>query len=59
MFIVLIGILWLLAIVFTIKNIFERDDIEQNTKLLWTILIVIAPVLGLCIYYLVGVERRS
>lgn len=57
--VLLIGLLWLAAIIFTIKNIFDRDDIEQNTKLLWTILIVVAPFLGLIIYYVVGDQRRN
>jgi hypothetical protein len=56
---ILLTILWLVAIIFTIRNIFERDDLEQNTKLLWTILIVVAPVLGLIIYYLVGDRKRN
>jgi hypothetical protein len=57
--VILIGILWLVAIIYTIKNIFERDDLEENTKLLWTILIVVAPVLGLIIYYVVGDRRKN
>jgi hypothetical protein len=55
----LIGILWVAALIYTVKNIFERDDMEMNTKLLWTILIVVAPVLGLIIYYVVGDQRRN
>ncbi len=57
--IILIGILWLVAILFTIKRIFERDDLKLDTQLLWTILIVFAPVLGMIIYYGVGEQRRS
>jgi divalent metal cation (Fe/Co/Zn/Cd) transporter len=53
----LIFILWIIAIVLTIKRIFERADVEQNTKLLWAILIVVAPMLGMIIYYLVGEKR--
>jgi hypothetical protein len=52
--VILVLILWLLLILYTIKNIFEREDLEQNTRLLWTILIVVAPVLGLIIYYVFG-----
>jgi len=54
---ILIFALWLAAIVLTIKRIFERADLEQNTKLLWTILLVVAPFLGLIIYYLIGEKR--
>ncbi len=56
---ILITILWLVAIIYTIKGIFERKDMEQNTQLLWTILIVVAPVLGLVIYYVFGEGRRN
>ncbi len=55
----LIGILWLAAIIYTIKGIFERKDMERNTQLLWTILIVVAPVFGLVIYYVFGDARRN
>jgi hypothetical protein len=58
MLFIILSILWLAAIIFTIKAIFERDDLDQNTRLLWTILIVVAPVLGLIIYYVFGDNRR-
>lgn len=56
--IILFTILWLAAIIYTIKGIFERKDMERNTQLLWTILIIVAPVIGLIIYYLFGDDRR-
>lgn len=55
----LISILWLAVIIYTIKDIFDRYDIEMNTKLLWTILIIVAPVFGLIIYYIFGDNRRN
>ena len=57
--VILLTLLWLAAIVYTIKGIFERKDMELNTQLLWTILIVVAPVLGLIIYYVFGNTRSS
>jgi hypothetical protein len=57
MFLFLLGIIWIVAIAMTIRNIFERDDLETNTKLLWTILILIVPYVGVAIYYLFG-DRR-
>ncbi|MEN9684375.1 MAG: Phospholipase D-nuclease N-terminal [Bacteroidota bacterium] len=57
--ILLLSILWLAAIIITVKSIFERKDMELNTRLLWTILIVVAPGLGLAIYYIFGTERRN
>jgi hypothetical protein len=56
---IIISILWLALIIYTIKGIFERYDMEQNTKLLWTILIIVAPVFGLVIYYVFGDNRRN
>lgn len=55
----LLSILWLAVIIYTIKGIFERYDMEPNTKLLWTILIIVAPVFGLIIYYVFGDNRRN
>ena len=57
--ILLLCILWIAALIYTVKNIFEREDMEMNTKLLWTILIVVAPVLGVIIYYVLGDQRRN
>lgn len=55
----LVSILWLALIIYTIKGIFERRELERNTQLLWTILIVVAPVFGLLIYYIFGTERKD
>jgi RsiW-degrading membrane proteinase PrsW (M82 family) len=49
----------LALIIYTIKGIFERQELERNTQLLWTILIVVAPVFGLLIYYIFGTERKN
>lgn len=57
--ILLLTIVWIAAIIYTIKGIFERNDMEQNTQLLWTILIVVAPILGLIIYYVFGDQRKN
>lgn len=46
------------ALLYTIKDIFERTDMDRNTQLLWTILIIVAPFLGLAIYYVFGDGRR-
>ena len=57
--ILLLTIVWIAAIIYTINGIFERNDMEQNTQLLWTILIVVAPILGLIIYYVFGDQRKN
>jgi heme/copper-type cytochrome/quinol oxidase subunit 2 len=55
---IILLILWLAAVLFTIKAIFELQNMDRNTQLLWTILIVVAPVMGLIIYYAFGDRRR-
>jgi len=57
--VLLVSILWLALIIYTIRGIFERQELERNTQLLWTILIVVAPVFGLLIYYIFGTERKD
>lgn len=57
--VLLVSILWLALIIYTIKGIFERPELERNTQLLWTILIVVAPVFGLLIYYIFGGEKKE
>lgn len=57
--VLLVSILWLALIIYTIKGIFERPELERNTQLLWTILIVVAPVFGLLIYYFFGGEKKE
>lgn len=57
--VLLVSILWLALIIYTIKGIFERPELERNTQLLWTILVVVAPVFGLLIYYIFGTERKD
>lgn len=55
----LLLILWVVLVIYTVRSIFERTDLEQNTKILWTILILLAPVFGLVIYYFFGEQNRK
>jgi len=57
-FIFLLGLLFMVACIMTVVRLWQRTDIEDNTKLLWTIFIVIAPFLGLLLYYLFGQQNR-
>ena len=50
----LAGLAWIIILIYTILRIFNRNDIEMNTKLLWIIIIIVAPVVGIIIYYLFG-----
>ena len=56
---IVIPLLWIIAVGFTIMRIFKRTDIELNTRLLWAILIIIAPFIGLLIYYFAGEKRLN
>jgi hypothetical protein len=53
----LIGIIWFLLIVVTILDLL-KSRIPTNTKLLWLIVILLAPVLGSIIYLLVGRNNK-
>lgn len=53
----LFGILWAILIVYTLLDLF-RSNKPTNTKLLWLIVILIAPILGSIIYFVVGRTNR-
>ncbi len=54
----LLSLLWIVALVYTIKGIFERNDLDQTSRLLWTLIILVAPVLGMLVYYVFGNRNR-
>lgn len=41
------------------RSIWGRMDIEANTKLLWTIFFVVAPVIALLVYALFGRKQMA
>ena len=51
------GIVWFILIVVTLLDLF-KSSLPTNTKLLWLIVILIAPVLGSLIYLLWGKNQR-
>jgi hypothetical protein len=53
----LIGIIWFVLIVVTILDLI-KSRIPTNTKLLWLIVILIAPVLGSLIYLILGRKNK-
>lgn len=53
----LIGIIWFVLIVVTILDLI-KSRIPTNTKLLWLIVILIAPVLGSLIYLILGRNNK-
>jgi hypothetical protein len=53
----LIGIIWFVLIVVAILDLLKRQ-IPTNTKLLWLIVILIAPVFGSLIYLILGRKNK-
>ena len=53
MFSGLLGLLILIADVWAIVNIFQSDE-STGTKVLWIVLVLVLPLLGLIIWYFAG-----
>jgi len=51
-------ILTLILVIWAIIDIF-KSDLQVTEKLLWGILIIIAPIIGSLIYFLLGRKRRE
>ena len=51
------GVIWFILIVITLMDLF-KSNLPTKTKLLWLIVILIAPVLGSLIYLLWGKNQR-
>jgi len=52
------SLLILVADVWAIINIFQSSE-STGTKALWTVLVLVLPVLGLLIWYFVGPKSAS
>ncbi len=52
-----IGVIWLILIVVALLDLF-KSNLPTNTKLLWLIVILIAPGVGSLIYLLWGKHQR-
>lgn len=48
------GVLWFILVVVALFDLFQNKTIRTNTKLLWLIVILIAPVFGSLIYLFWG-----
>lgn len=53
----LMGILWFVLIVYTLMDLL-KSNLPTNTKLLWLIVILIAPILGSIIYLIAGRNKQ-
>lgn len=52
--VLILGIMLILALYRFANSLWGREDISQTTKLLWTILFVLAPFLGFILYLIFG-----
>jgi len=53
----LFGILWAILVVYTLLDLLKSNK-PTNTKLLWLIVILIAPIFGSIIYLVLGRNNR-
>ena len=51
------GVIWAILIIIALMDLFQ-SPLRTNTKLLWFIVILIAPVLGSLIYLLWGRNQK-
>ena len=54
----LVGI-WLLILVITLIVIYKRRDMRKPEKIFWTVVILMAPVLGLVCFLIWGKKRQA
>ena len=47
------------AVFFILLSMWRRNDIPQNTKILWAIFIVIAPIIGFLCYLIFGFPNEK
>lgn len=54
----LCSIAWAIIVVITVIQIFRRTDLTNTSKRVWTAIIVIAPVVGLLVYYFMAAPKK-
>ena len=47
-------IAWLALIVYAVLDILRNSSMNQNTKLIWFVIIIVAPILGSLLYIFWG-----
>ena len=52
------GVIWAILLIVTLMDLF-KNIMPTNTKLLWLIVILLAPVLGCLIYLLWGRNQKG
>ena len=51
------GVIWVVLLVYTLLDLF-KSNLPTNTKLLWLIVILLAPLLGSFLYLWLGRNKR-
>lgn len=54
----LIGLVVLVLDIVAVLDVWKSNK-DQTKKILWTLLILLAPLIGLVIYYLMGKEKSA
>jgi hypothetical protein len=55
---ILCSIVWAIIVVLTVVQIFRRTDLTEQVKRVWAVIIIIAPVAGLLIYYFAATPKK-
>ena len=50
--------IWLLILIISLILIHRRKDMHKAEKLFWTVVIVMAPILGLICFFIWGKKKR-
>ena len=54
----LLGLFWVVLVIYVLYTLWTRSRLTEGTKIIWTIIILIFPVLGLILYALFGRPNR-
>jgi|LakMenE01Jun11ns_1017448.scaffolds.fasta_scaffold9198411_1 uncharacterized membrane protein YecN with MAPEG domain len=57
--ILIIGLTYLAGLIMLVGTVWKRPDLQENTKLLWSMFFFLAPVIALIIYALFGRQNRG
>jgi hypothetical protein len=55
--IVAVIFIWLIILIVSIASLFKRTDIALPMKVIWLLLILMFPVLGLIVYLIIGRKK--
>lgn len=50
-------ILSIIACIYTLLDIWQKSDLDQTKKIIWTVLAIITSWLGIVLYWLIGKKK--